>query len=76
MEFVFLLSEQLYKEWLFCRSKELSPFADIVTLKSSGDRDRASSNAVGFSISNFILGCRLFMVLWNLFVFSSLVVWR
>ena len=31
----------------------------IVTLKSSSDRDRPSGDAVGFSISNFSLGCRL-----------------
>ena len=52
------------------------PFAEMVTLKSSRDRDRPSGDVVGFSISNCSLGCRLFMVLWNSFAFSSLVVCR
>ena len=46
----------------------------IVTLKSSSDRDRPSGDAVGFSILNFSLGCRLFMVSGNSFPFSSLAV--
>ena len=46
----------------------------IVTLKSSSDRDRPSGDAVGFSISNFSLGCRPFMVSWNSFAFSLLAV--
>ena len=43
----------------------------IGTCKSSSDKDRPSGDAVGFSISNFSLRCRLFMVSWNSFAFSS-----
>ena len=57
-------------------SKQLSPFSESVTLKSRRDRERPSGEEVGFSISYFRLGCRLFMVRWNSSAFSSLVVWR
>ena len=57
-------------------SKELLPFSKIVTLKLRSDRERPSGDAVGFSISNFSLGCRPFMVWRNSFAISSLAVWR
>ena len=67
------LSHRLTNVWC---TKELSPFVVIVTWKSSTDKDRLCGDAVGFSISNFSLGCRLLMVSWNSFAFSSLAVWR
>ena len=43
-------------------SKELLPSLEMVTLKSSSDSEWPLGVISGFSISNFNLGCRLFIV--------------
>ena len=62
--------------FFFFNSKELLPSLEMVTLKSSSDSEWPFGVISGFSISNFNLGCRLFIVEWNWSAISSLVVWR
>ena len=57
-------------------SKQLLPSLEMVTLKSSSDSERPLGVVSGFSISNFNLGCRVFIVWWNWSAISSSVVWR
>ena len=46
-----------------------------VTVKLSNDRVLPLAVVVGFSISNWMLGCMLFMIWWKLSASVSLVVW-
>ena len=48
----------------------------LETLKSRRDRQRPFGEEAGILISNFSLGCRLFIDRWNSSAFSSMVVWR
>ena len=52
------------------------PSLDMVTLKSRNDNDKPLDVISGFSISNFELGCALFIMSWKWSAVSSLVVWR
>ena len=66
--------------WFHCcflvKFKEFLPSLEMVTLKSSSDSEWPLGVISGFSISNFNLGCRLFIEEWNWSAISSQVVWR
>ena len=64
--------------WLvFCKTRRsFCRLLEMVTLKLSGDSERPLGVVSGFSISDFSLGCRLFIVWWNRSAISSPVVWR
>ena len=60
-------------DWWCTNNGFLAAF--LVTLKSSSDSEWPLGVVSGFSISNFNLGCWLFIIWWNWFTISSLVVW-
>ena len=57
--------------WFFVEFKKA-----VAILGSSNDNDKPLDVISGFSISNFKLGCTLFIMSWKWSAVSSLAVWR